>query len=388
MNIPFPKETYIKKIEVGIDKVDIDFAPKQKVALLFISLNDRYWPYLAQVLKDCRKNFLPHHKVDYFIWTDYNEENKKKQLASLDKLANNYLNTKEQSALDSVMNVFASIVRLYGLFYQNEVQAAIQTLGNEGIFFRQDGLKFWIESTRPVNEQDVLILVEAAKKILIFFHNDMDAQLSGTIISDTAPVEWPAPTLMRYHLFLNQEEKLKEYDHVLYLDADMRVVDKISDEVLSDGLLAAEHPMYSLRKEYVPPYEPNENSTAYIPRVGRIVDENGKKRFKPYYYAGGFQGGKASLFIDAMKVMKKNIDKDFDNNYVAIWNDESHWNRFLSEYKDPLIVLSPSYIYPDSLIDEYYVKVWGQKYEPKIITLTKPFSLSTQGGKEINEFIK
>lgn len=388
MKIPLPQNNYIKKIEVGTDGIDVEFAPKQKIALLFISLNDRYWPYLAQVIKDCRQNFLPHHKVDYFVWTDYNEESKKKQLDSLDRLAAEYNKTKSQELLNGVVNTFASILRLYGLFYPQEVQKAITSLGGQGLFFKVEGPKFWIESPRPVNEADVILLIEASKDILRHSHKDMDEVLQGTIVSDTAPVEWPAPTLMRYHLFLSQEEKLKEYDHVLYLDADMRVLTKISDEVLSEGLLSAEHPMYSLRKEYIPPYEPNEESTAFIKRPGRILDENGKKRFKPYYYAGGFQGGKADLFIEAMRTMKKNIDKDFDNNYTAIWNDESHWNKYLFEYTGPLVVLSPSYIYPDSLIKEYYEKIWGQSYEPKIMTLTKPFSLSSQGAEEINKFIE
>ena len=191
---------------------------------------------------------------------------------------------------------------------------------------------------------------------------------------------------MRYHLFLQQEEKLKDYDYIFYMDADMRVVAKISDEIMGEGLTAAEHPMYSLRKHYIPPYEPNPNSTAYIKRPGKVVNENGTLRFKPYYYAGGFQGGTAESFLEAMKILKKNIDKDFDNNYISIWNDESHWNKYLSEH-EPNIVLSPSYVYPDSLIKEYYIPLWGCSYEPKIITLTKPFTLSAQGAEETNKVI-
>lgn len=223
-----------------------------------------------------------------------------------------------------------------------------------------------------------------------FVWSDMpEGEIKGATVIPTDAIEWPAPTLMRYHLFLNQEEKLKEYDYIFYLDADMRVVQKISDEILGEGLTAAEHPMYALRKEYIPPYEPNEQSAAYIKRPGRVIDENGKPRFKPYYIAGGFQGGKAKDFIEAMRGMKKSIDHDFDKlNYTAIWNDESHWNKYVFDnYTGPLIVLGPEYIYPDSLIKEYYEPLWGKKYEPKIITLTKPFSLSKEGGKALNEIL-
>ena len=313
MKVPLEKNQYIKKIEVNEDGLDIQFEDKKKVAITFISVNDRYWPYLKQVIEDCKHNFLPHHNVDYFVWSDIPEKG------------------------------------------SPEYQAI-------------KGTEWWTKEK----------LVETV---------DYLRDTKGIEIFETEAIEWPAPTLMRYHLFLQQEEKLKEYDYVFYLDADMRVVDKISDELFNEGLLSAEHPMYSLRREYIPPYEPNPDSTAYIPRPGRVIDDNGKPRFKPYYYAGGFQGGKTDEWIRAMQVMKDNIDKDFNNNYVAIWNDESHWNKYLSTYEGELIVLPPSYIYPDSLIKEYYEPIWGKKYEPKIITITKPFSLSKQGAEHLNEFL-
>lgn len=253
---------------------------KKKVALLFVCVNANYWPFLKDVIADCKKNFLTDHQVDYFTWSDMPE-----------------------------------------------------------------------------------------------------GSIEGAMVFPTEPVQWPLPTLMRYHLFLQEEDKLKEYDHIFYMDADMRVVDKIGDEILGDGLTCAEHPMYSLRREYIPPYEPNQASTAFIPRFGAVItNEEGKPWFKPIYAAGGFQGGQATQFIEAMKTMRINIDKDFTNNYVAIWNDESHWNKYLSEYKGMLTVLCPSYIYPDSLINEYYVKIWGKSYPPKIVTLTKKFTTTKEAG--------
>lgn len=200
----------------------------------------------------------------------------------------------------------------------------------------------------------------------------------------TEPVEWPLPTLMRYHLFLQQEEYLKEnFDYIYYLDADMRITDWIGEEILGD-LVAARHPMYALRRNFQAPYESNPASAAYIPRPGRIVEEGGTKRFEPLYAAGGFQGGKTEHFIKAMKVMRAGIEKDFNNNFVSIWNDESHWNRYLFD-NPPSVVLDPSYIYPDSLISEYYIKIWGRNYSPKIVTLTKPFTVSSEGGANVKD---
>lgn len=207
------------------------------------------------------------------------------------------------------------------------------------------------------------------------------------------PVEWPMPTLMRYHLFLQQEEYLQKFDYIFYIDVDMRITDWIGEEILGEGLTAAQHPMYALRQNLQPPYEPNPESSAYINRPGRIMEElNAKgeivnKRFEPLYYAGGFQGGKTEDFIKAMKVMRKSIDEDFGRNYIARWNDESHWNRYLFE-NSPVIVLNPSYIYPDSLIQDYYFKIWGRNYSPKIMTLTKPFTTTSEGGQEVNQLMR
>ena len=85
-----------------------------------------------------------------------------------------------------------------------------------------------------------------------------------------------------------------------------------------------------------------------------------------------------------MKIMRKNIEDDFNRNYIAIWNDESHWNKYLFDHS-PAIVLNPSYIYPDSLISEYYVKAWGRNYSPKIMTLTKAFTVTKEAGADIRE---
>lgn len=391
MKVDIPQGEYIKKIEVNDLDIDVEFSKKKKVALVFICLNNHYWPYLTQVIKDCRKNFLPQHNVDYFAWTDINEDSKNKLLSSFEDKLHAWQKATPESKQDhanAILSTFATLIRLYEVFYPTQINEAVQELQQQGMIFKREGAKYWIESARPMNDLDVMLFYEIAKRVLLLSFSDLDQTLKNVTVIDTEPVAWPAPTLMRYHLFLNEEEKLKEYDYIFYMDADMKVVSKVSDEILGEGLTAAEHPMYSLRKQYIPPYEPNKDSTAYIPRPGAVVtDETGQARFKPYYYAGGFQGGPANLFLEAMKVMKANIDKDFTKNYIPIWNDESMWNRYLFD-TPPSIVLSPAYIYPDSLIKEYYEPLWGRSYEPKIITLTKPFSLSAEGGSEINKFIK
>lgn len=244
--------------------------------------------------------------------------------------------------------------------------------------------------------QYVQPMIESARKFLLKGHevdfilwSDMPKtyKVDAKIIP-TEPFTWPLPTLYRYHLFLREEELLSEYDYVFYVDCDMKFVSRVGDEILGD-LVAAQHPMYAISKSFIPPYEDNPKSTSYIPRLGRMLAD---KKFQPLYLAGGFQGGRADIFIDAMKKMKLMIDEDFTkNNYIPKWNDESAWNKFLFE-RDPLmsdvVVLNPSYIYPDSLNKSYYQKVWGRNYVPKLVTLTKKFSLTKQAAGDIQQTLK
>lgn len=212
-----------------------------------------------------------------------------------------------------------------------------------------------------------------------------DSPIDAKIIP-TEPMTWPMPTLHRYHLFLRQEELLKEYDYVYYIDADMKFVSRVGDEVIGN-LVCAPHPGYYVKKAFVPPYEPNKKSTAYIPRPGKVVEEGGVKRLMPFYAAGGFQGGRSDKFIEAMKVMSEMIDKDFKNGYIPIWNDESVWNKYLF-LNPPDVYLDPSYVYPDSLISAYYRPLWGRNFLPKLITITKKFSLSKEGGNDLRQMLK
>lgn len=225
-------------------------------------------------------------------------------------------------------------------------------------------------------------MVDGARRFFLPGHNvdyflwsDMPKEVNyGATVFETEPVSWPMPTLMRYHLFLQQEDILKNYDYIFYCDVDMMFVNVVGDEILGEGLTAVQHPMYALRKELEFPLEPNPESQAFIPPI-------------KHYFAGGFQGGKSDVFIKAMKTMKRSIDMDLNKNYMARWNDESHWNRYLYD-NPPSIVLSPAYVYPDSLINEYYKKIWGRDYIPKLITLTKKFTTNSDGGEAVKKMIE
>lgn len=303
---------------------NVNTTKKYKVAMVFICLNPLYWEYAKSMVESARALLLPGHNTDFLFWTDIPEDPKE---------------------------IGSKVVEAF--------------------------------SQRGVNIQDPQIITNLNTLIngVIDLRKQKDIK-----IFPTESIEWPFPTLLRYHLFLQQEELLKEYDYIFYCDVDMRFVNVVGDEILGDGLTAAQHPMYALSSQYWPPYEPNPQSACYIPRPGKIINDKGKPRFMPLYYAGGFQGGKSDMWIQAMKEMKRMIDHDLDMNYVPIWNDESAWQEYLFK-NEPSIVLTPSYIYPDSLIKEYYEPLWGCTYVPKLMTLTKWFSTSKEGGDHLKKLL-
>lgn len=313
--------------------------PKYKIAFVFICLNSLYWEFAPEMVKGAKQFFLPGHQTDFFFWTDIPE--------------------KEEDIRKKMTETYK------------------EWLAGAGSNPNDQNLLFNDITVRGVN-------MNLQKKIQSV--TDFRKFLEATIIP-TESIEWPFPTLMRYHLFLQQEEKLKEYDYIFYTDIDMRWAGIVGDEILGAGLTAAPHPGYYLRKESYPPYEPNEMSASYIPRPGRVVNNEGKPRFRPEYYAGGFQGGKSAQYIEAMKECKKLIEADQKIGYIPIWNDETAWNKYLF-LNPPRTMLTPSYIYPDSLIKEYYEPLWGCSFQPKLVTITKWFSLSPEGGQAVANMIK
>ena len=142
--------------------------------------------------------------------------------------------------------------------------------------------------------------------------------------------EWPWMTLGRYDIFHKHRDVLQANDYLYYIDADMLIVDEVGDEVLGD-LVATQHPGY-YNTRGTP--ETRIMSTAYIAQ-----HENTQ------YFAGGFQGGATEEFLKMSNILSQNIQLDFNNNIIAIWHDESHFNRYAANNIDKLKILSPSYCY-------------------------------------------
>jgi len=129
---------------------------KFKVAFVFICLNPLYWQYAPEMVNGARGFFLPGHKTDFFFWTDI----PKNPYEIYHKIS---MSWKERGQNTEDPNVIQSL--------QNITNA--------------------VENLR--NQNDITLF-------------------------PTESVEWPYPTLLRYKLFLQQEEKLKKYDYIFYCD--------------------------------------------------------------------------------------------------------------------------------------------------------------------------
>lgn len=158
---------------------------------------------------------------------------------------------------------------------------------------------------------------------------------------------WPYDTLMRCKLYYDNRDLFKDQEYLFACDADMLFVDIVGQEILSDRV-ATQHPGFVEKRGS---YESsNHSSTAYV-----------SNREGLQYFAGGFHGGSYDEFIALNKKMVEGIEKDLANNFIAVWHDESHLNRYFID-NPPTAILSPSYCYPES---------WHLPYVKKLLALDK-----------------
>lgn len=163
---------------------------------------------------------------------------------------------------------------------------------------------------------------------------------------------FPLDSLFRFDMFLSIKDELLKFDYIFFFNANMLFVAPVGVEFLpkDDGLMAVLHPGYYNKKAALYPYERNKKSTAYIPPF----------RSAYHYYMGSLNGGRTDEYLKLIESCSRNIHTDYESDYIAIYHDESHLNKYLSENK--CHALSPSYAYPE-----------GSKlpFEPKIIIRDK-----------------
>lgn len=157
---------------------------------------------------------------------------------------------------------------------------------------------------------------------------------------------WPLDTMMRNWIYAQHKELFAEQDYLFALDADMLFLDTVGSEILGDRV-ATQHPGFIGRRGT---YETDRRSLAYIaPSEGEI------------YFAGGFFGGSRVEFCKIIDETSRRVLKDLAKGVIAVWHDESHWNRYCVDFP-PTVILNPSYCYPEG---------WYLDYPKKLFALLK-----------------
>jgi len=157
---------------------------------------------------------------------------------------------------------------------------------------------------------------------------------------------WPFDTMMRYHAYYKNQMVFEEQDYLYATDADMLFVDTVGDEILGERVATLHPGFVKMRGSY----ETAPRSNAYV------NSKEGK-----YYFAGGFYGGSLTEFIKIAQTNSEKIDDDLERGIIAVWHDESHWNRYCID-NPPTVIISPSYCYPES---------WDLNYQKKLLALDK-----------------
>lgn len=187
-------------------------------------------------------------------------------------------------------------------------------------------------------------------KVTYFVFTDQEFKpLPNTVYTFQARLGWPFDTMKRYHVYYKNRELFKNQDYLFACDADMLFVGNVGDEILGERV-ATLHPGFVNKRGS---YEKKSESKACI------KSSEGK-----CYFAGGFYGGSREAFLHILKTNIDNIDDDLSRGIIAVWHDESHWNRYCIDHP-PTVVLTPSYCYPEN---------WKLDYPKKLLALDKDHS--------------
>lgn len=189
----------------------------------------------------------------------------------------------------------------------------------------------YIQFLQPLIESaDKYFLPNQEVTYFIFTNQELNLDSKRNIITTNIEhKEWPWMTLGRYQIFSDNSNILSDMDYLYYCDADMKFLDIVGNEILSDRVATQHCGYYGVRGTP----ETNPKSLAYV-----SPDE------EMQYLAGGFNGGSSEEYLKMSKVLSDRINDDFSRGLIAVWHDESHMNRYFIDNK-PTLILDPGYCF-------------------------------------------
>lgn len=190
---------------------------------------------------------------------------------------------------------------------------------------------------------------KAEKEYFVWTDNDnLGVGKQNVHIQHKECAGFPADSLFRFEMFMQVEDKLKEFDYIYFFNSNAAFIAPVEEEILPDGSGLAmgiwpdiqnRHPMFFT-------YERNKKSLAYV-----------APHKPPYtYYMGGLNGGKSQAYLEMIRELSHNIRVDYNRGIIAKVHDESHINAYLRNH--PCKVLGAEFCWPEE---------WGISDKNKII---------------------
>jgi len=185
------------------------------------------------------------------------------------------------------------------------------------------------------------------KQYFVFTDGEIEGMPENVNAFSQEHLPWPYITLKRWDTILKASTPLEQFDYVLFLDADMRVVAEVTEEDLftDKKYIGVHHPCHAMgmhpHTEFPGAFETNPQSLASVTEDDDVST----------YWQGCLWGGRVPYVIDMIKELDRRTMDDLDRDVIAVWHDESQMNKFFIENKEDVHTLGPQYAYPECFSD-------------------------------------
>ena len=208
-------------------------------------------------------------------------------------------------------------------------------------------------------------LPNSEKTILAFTDGELNDTPENLKVYHQEHLEWPYITLKRFEIINKARAVIDNMDWLVFLDADAIPVTTITEEeFLTDKpLFGVHHPCHYLGMD---PHTKAPGAYEQNPKCEAYVDVS--KTLPPVYWQGCLWGGKVPEVCAMIDELEARVNRDLENDIVAVWHDETQINRYFLERTQDVHTFSPSYAFPE--VFESHCN-----FPPKIVHLAKDNSV-------------
>ena len=208
-------------------------------------------------------------------------------------------------------------------------------------------------------------LPNSEKTILAFTDGELNDTPDNLKVYHQEHLEWPYITLKRFEIINKARTVIDNMDWLVFLDADAIPVTTITEEEFftDKPLFGVHHPCHYLGMD---PHTKAPGAYEQNPKCEAYVDVS--KSLPPVYWQGCLWGGKVPEVCAMIDELEARVNRDLENDIVAVWHDETQINRYFLERTQDVHTFSPSYAFPE--VFESHCN-----FPPKIVHLAKDNSV-------------